>query len=251
MNRNKLIIIGGGVGPLAGLHLHRLIIENTPEAARDQDHLRVLHCCLPDLVPDRTEALLGGTPEQPAMGMARVIKAALKTAQELDCRSVIGIPCNTFHAPPIWQAFLDALGNEKGRFSVKNMVEETVQDICLRFPRPGTRVGLLSTTGTRRSGIFSHALEAAGMVPLEVPAEEQDLVHQAIYDPRWGLKATTEPSIEAREVMTAAVEMLIATGAEAVILGCTELPLALPDPVLRDIPLVDPMRVLAGRLINA
>jgi aspartate racemase len=65
------------------------------------------------------------------------------------------------------------------------------------------------------------------------------------------LKATTEPSIEAREVMTAAVEMLIATGAEAVILGCTELPLALPDPVLRDIPLVDPMRVLAGRLINA
>ena len=249
MDRNKLIIIGGGVGPLAGLHLHRLVIENTP-AERDQDHLRILHCCLPDLVPDRTDALLEGTPEGPALGMARIIRAALKTAEELECRSVIGIPCNTFHAPPIWQAFLDALGKEEGRFSVINMVEETVRDICLRFPRPGTRVGLLSTTGTRKSGLFSRALEAAGMVPLEVPAEKQELIHRAIYDPRWGLKATPTPSHEACRIVTGAAEELITSGAQAIILGCTELPLALPDPVLRDIPLVDPMRVLAERLIN-
>lgn len=250
MDRNKLIIIGGGVGPLAGLHLHRLIIENTPGAVTDQDHLRILHCCLPDLVPDRTEALFQGTPELPALGMARIINAALKAAEELHCRSVIGIPCNTFHAPSIWDAFLDTLGDGGGRFTVINMVEETAREISIRFPRKGTRVGILSTTGTRESGLFSRALTEAGMVPLEVPAENQDLVHRAIYDPRWGLKATAAPSPEAREVVTEAAERLISSGAEAIILGCTELPLALPDPELRSIPLVDPMRVLAAKLIG-
>jgi len=250
MDRDKLIIIGGGVGPLAGLLLHRLIIENTPEAARDQDHLRILHCCLPDLVPDRTEALLQGTPERPALGMARIIQAALKTAEELDFCSVIGIPCNTFHAPAIWRIFQEALGDGRGRFTLINMVEETIKDLSRQFSRRPARVGILSTTGTRESGLFSMALTEAGMIPLEVPGAKQDLIHRAIYDPRWGLKATAAPSAEALGVVTEAAERLVASGAEAIILGCTELPLALSDPFLQDVPLIDPMTVLAGKLIG-
>ena len=47
--------------------------------------------------------------------------------------------------------------------------------------------------------------------------------------------------------MTALREM----GAEVVVLGCTELPLALPEDALDGLPLVDPTQVLAGALVNA
>jgi aspartate racemase len=40
-------------------------------------------------------------------------------------------------------------------------------------------------------------------------------------------------------------------GAEAVVLGCTELPLAVPEAELDGLPIVDPTRILARALIRA
>ena len=39
--KEKIIIIGGGVGPMAGVELHKKIIENTKTSGKDQDHLQV------------------------------------------------------------------------------------------------------------------------------------------------------------------------------------------------------------------
>ena len=38
----KLIIIGGGVGPMAGVELHKKIIENTKTSGKDQEHLQLV-----------------------------------------------------------------------------------------------------------------------------------------------------------------------------------------------------------------
>jgi len=43
---------------------------------------------------------------------------------------------------------------------------------------------------------------------------------------------------------------LIKLGAEAIILGCTELPLAVPESVYRGIPLIDPGIMMARALIR-
>ncbi len=56
MGKNNFRIgIVGGMGPMAGVLLQKLIIEATP-AEQDQDHLEVI-CFTNPHVPDRTRSL--------------------------------------------------------------------------------------------------------------------------------------------------------------------------------------------------
>ena len=114
----------------------------------------------------------------------------------------------------------------------------------------GEAVGVLSTTGTRSSGVYDALLEEAGFKALYVPEVDQAALHATIYDPGWGIKATPSPSDRAIESVTSFASGLVDAGAAAVILACTELPLALGGRTFRDVPLVDPVLALARALVR-
>ena len=59
--KEKIIVIGGGVGPMAGVELHKRVIENTLTDGTDQSHMEVLHLSRSGDVPDRTGFLLKST----------------------------------------------------------------------------------------------------------------------------------------------------------------------------------------------
>jgi hypothetical protein len=54
----KLICIGGGVGPMAGVELQRRIIQNTDSGGTDQGHIEVHHFSRAHDIADRTRFLL-------------------------------------------------------------------------------------------------------------------------------------------------------------------------------------------------
>jgi aspartate racemase len=83
-----------------------------------------------------------------------------------------------------------------------------------------------------------------------VPADRQDELHEAIYHRRWGLKAVSPPSEEAVRRVREFGGLLTERGAEAVVLGCTELPLAVPEGSHGGVPYIDPMTALARALIR-
>ena len=56
---------------------------------------------------------------------------------------------------------------------------------------------------------------------------------------------------EGVEYFQSVIQGLKGAGCDAVILGCTELPLAVPEPVFEDVPLVDSTATLARALIAA
>ena len=73
----------------------------------------------------------------------------------------------------------------------------------------------------------------------------------AIYDRSFGIKARSWPVEErAAKLLRASAGNLVSRGAQAVILGCTELPLALDCPDLRGVPLIVPSEVLAAELVR-
>jgi len=120
-----------------------------------------------------------------------------------------------------------------------------------RLPgQSGARVGVLCTTGTRRSGVYDQLLAARGYQAIYVPESNQELLHASIYDRHWGIKATPKPSDRAVQTVASMADDLIGQGAAAIILACTELPLALDGRVYRSIPLIDPMVSLARALIR-
>ena len=203
MHNEAAIIIGGGVGPMAGVALHAKIIEQTATDGTDQSHLHVFHySCSPD-ISDRTgylEMLASGKDTareaiSPATAMAKVFERA--SSLPFAGGFVGGVPCNTFHAPPIYGHFQKLLEEKSSPVRLVHMLDETVQLIGARLGKaPGQKgegetIGVLATLGTLSSDIYGALLRTSGYTPLYLEAEDNKAVHTAIYDRDWGLKAVS------------------------------------------------------------
>lgn len=245
-----MILIGGGVGPMAGVVLHKKIIEQTRTNGTDQDHLEVLHFSMSPIIGDRTDYLEGRDVPDPVAGMLRVFQMAGAALRAEGRAAVAGIPCNTFHAAPIFDLFQKSLDEKGLPIRVIHMIDETIRLIRERFSDVH-RIGLMSTTGTRTSGVYATRLAEHGMIPVEVPESDQPHLHEAIYHREWGLKAVSPPTDQAVQRVSDFARQLVGFGAEALILGCTELPLAIPEGEFNDVPCLDPMTALARALVAA
>jgi len=141
--------------------------------------------------------------------------------------AVAGVPCNTFHAPRIWSEFIKEVDKLCHGKVVVHMLEETMDLIKTVVPH-AKRIGVLSTTGTRSSQVYAQLLTAQGFELVQVPETMQGEVHDAIYNKEWGVKATFPVHPKAIQRFKLYASLLAKAGADAIILGCTEIPLALP-----------------------
>jgi aspartate racemase len=235
----------GGVGPAAGLEAARRVLAETV-AARDADHVPLALLSFPDRIADRTAFLEGRTAENPGVALAEVVLTLERVGA-----TVAGIACNTAHAPVIFDAMTARLRAAGTQIRVLHLIAETIHHLRAAHPQ-ARRIGVLSTRSTHRHGLYTDALRAAGFVPVTPDAAGVEAVHALIYDPVWGLKAcATPPHARAVEGLRTALDGLHAQGAEAVILGCTELGLCAGVPGLSPVPLVDPVTALARALLRA
>lgn len=224
MNKKTLGVIGG-LGPGATAHFMNLVTDMT-DAAIDQEHVEMIVFSSPS-IPDRTRHILDNRAPNPLPQMLAIGQklAALGAEQ-------IAIPCVTAHY------FYDAL--ESGiPVSIINGVQETV----LHLKNNGiTKVGIMATDGTVASGIFHRELQKHGMIPIVPSAQHQkDVMHIIFGNIKAGKKAEMDR-------FQAAAADLRQQGAEAIILGCTELSL-----VKRDNPIgpgfIDAMEILAQQSV--
>lgn len=219
----------GGMGPEATIDFFGKVVRKT-EAKKDRDHLRIIIDNNPK-VPDRTAAILHGG-ESPVKELVRSARALQRAGA-----TFIAIPCVTVHH---FHSELQA----RTKLPVLHIVHETVK--VLRRRVPGVRqVGLLATSGTIGAGLFHNALKRHRIAVLVPPDEAQEkLVMAAIY----GIKASG-PGVEPRRMVRKAAEELVARGAEAIIAGCTEIPLVLADGDLK-VPVIDTLDALAAAAIR-
>lgn len=246
MNSSPPIIgVIGGVGPYAGLDLVQKVFEQT-RASTDQDHLPVALHSYPHRILDRTEYLEGRVAENPAHALAEIALGLERVGA-----AVVAIPCNTAHAPRIFGLIRQRLSEAGSSLKLLHLVEACVAHIQ-ESGHGWQRIGVLSTTGTWRFGMYTQVLSQHGLTPI-APTEEMQssLVHPAIYDLSYGIKAQSDPiHPQAKSQLLTAIQALKGAGAEAVILGCTELPLAFREGQALGLPLIDPTRALARALIR-
>ena len=239
----KTIGIIGGVGPFAGIDLMEKILIQT-DAKSDQEHIPIVLHSFRHQIPDRTAFLLGQSPDSPLEPLLNVLESVVRAGA-----SVVGIPCNTAHVPIIFEP-LQVRAATLG-INLLNMVDETVQFVKKNYPDI-QRLGLLGTNGTYKSRIYEVAFARAG-INLILPSStvQTEVVHQAIYDPIWGIKAVCRPvSRQAKRMLGSAIMHLKERNAEAVLLACTELPLAVDAHLLCGLEAIDPTLALARALIH-
>lgn len=238
-----MIGIVGGVGPLAGLDIFKKIIEETI-AIKDQEHIPVVLSSQPHRIADRTAFLVGNSDENPAHALLKIIQELEKSGAE-----VAAIPCNTAHAPAIFDHISEALDKDALNIQLLHLVEETAKFIHTHYPNQ--KVGVLSTTGTRDTGLYTDILAKFGIESIAPQDDLQHMVHQAIYSEEYGIKAFSSPVTEKTKAdLIYVLSELKNQGAQIIVLACTELPLALTENSYFSLPTVDPNRVLARALIE-
>lgn len=231
LNNQTVCGIIGGLGPSATADLYQLIIKNT-NAHKDQDHLRILIDSNPQ-IPDRTAAILnGGQSSAPRM---------IESAKLLENAGAdyLAVPCNTAHyfIPEVQKAI---------NIPFINMIEETAKIIK---SRGYTKAGLLSTSGTAKTGIYQNTLSQLSIETI-VPSEQNIAKEmEAIYGDE-GIKAGKdfEKSAHNKNLFIEVIAELKAQGAQCIIMGCTEIPLCL-ESVDSSLPLINPTEVLAKAII--
>ena len=237
----SVIGIVGGVGPYAGLHLFKNILDQTA-VRTDQEHLPIVMFSFPHLIRDRTEYLTGQLQENPGVSLSHIIEKLQRCGA-----SVIGIPCNTAHALPIWQEITKNVSKD---VILLNMIEETVKHIKKCHPQI-KRVGVLSTTGTFNEKLYTSYLSQYELESIEVsPRLQKEYIHPAIYHKSYGIKSNPLSLIKAKEKLQHGIDFLVENGAEAIILGCTELSLVFPEEPQGTLPIIDSTTRLAHSLVT-
>ena len=217
----KILGVIGGMGPIATSFFMELVIKMT-RAETDQDHLDMIIYNIPS-IPDRTSYILDHTKDSP---LPMIIEIAHKL--EAQGAEFLAMPCCTAHY------FQEELEQSIHKPFV-NIIRATVQYLKDRGIR---RVGVMATDGTIRSGLFRQALEEQGMEFLCPSPEKQADVMHIIYQ---NVKANEPVELDRfRAVGTQLKEQ----GAEAIILGCTELSLVKRDHEIGP-GYIDAMEVLA------
>lgn len=215
----------GGLGPIATAHFMELIIRMT-EAQTDQEHLDMIIYNRPS-IPDRTSYILDQSKPNPLPEMIRVGNTLARQGAKL-----IAIPCMTAHY----------FHRELTRY-IEAPIVHAIHETAVHLKKHGiTTVGIMATDGTIRSKLFQQELEKHGITPV-IPGEKgQKCVMSVIYD---DIKANRPAGMDKFDL---AARDLREAGAQAIILGCTELSL-----VKRDYPIgagyLDAMEVLARRCV--
>lgn len=228
----------GGMGPAAGADFVRLFVRACAEhlAARglpvhDQAYPEHWLAQLP--LPDRSAALLRPGPGEHQPGEA--MKQAVGRLAALGVRHV-AIACNTAHA---WHGELQMAFPS---VQVLHAMDEVARGLAAR---QAGKVGLLATRGTYGAGLYQQALGAQGIRCAVPSGGERALLMRGIYD---GVKAG-DMALAARCIEDVACALARRHGLACLIMGCTEIPLALQDsPLHRELVLVDPARELARAL---
>ncbi len=199
----SMIGVLGGMGPAATLDFLDKLVKLTP-ASRDQEHLPFIVANLPH-THDRSSAILGvGRDPLPQLlaGIALLNQIAVQ---------VIVIPCNSSHH---WF-------DEMSRLSRAPLLH--IAKTCLdAIPVSSeTRVAVFATRGALMSGFYQRELVAHGLGFIPPDFEHtQPQVDLCIREVKAGhLEA-------AGQFMTQACRLATQQGANTLIMGCTELPLA-------------------------
>jgi len=229
--QDKVIGIIGGMGSKSTAYFFLRIICATP-ARKDQDHLRIIIDNNPQ-IPARSSAILREG-ESPLPELEKTLHNLERAGAQL-----IAMPCNTAHY------YYHEL-QKSTDIPIINMVSETAEYIRRNLPNIN-RIGLLATTGTLRAGIYHDALKGTDMEIIVPDEVTQKRIMKAIYGTR-GIKAGYTQDKSQKELVKVA-QVLIARGAEAIILGCTEISSVLNQRALH-VPLVDSMQILAEVVVE-
>ena len=237
-------IIGdiGGMGPAAAAMFSRYMVAHNESAKSDQEHTRLLLDQATD-IPDRTAAIKAKS-QEPVIEMGNSLRRLAKAGA-----TDIVMTCNTAHH--FFPQLENVIRDEHLNVSLIHIVDATMT--LLDKMKPGAhKVGLLATDGTLQQQIYQkRAAEKGRQLEWVVPDPAvQEKVMDGIYK---GVKAGDNAL--GTKLLEEAARHMKDKGVDAMLLACTEIPIALEHVNVMDdrgepIPMVDTLEAQARMCIE-
>jgi len=225
--KRKIVGVMGGMGPDATVDFMKKVIAMT-DSGRDQDHVHMIVDQDPT-VPNRQDAIRSGNDD--------VSDRLTAMAQRLENAGAdfLVMVCNTAHV------FLDGV-HAGTRIPFISIIDEAVAELDRVCPGAKT-VGIMATDGCLETSVYQDAVAASGrafIVPDPAGLRELMRLINAIKAGNQG------PAIAAG--MEAVAQSLVDRGADAIIGGCTEIPIVFEGRNFA-VPVLSSTNVLAARTL--
>lgn len=223
----RTIGILGGMGPQATILLQERLLKAV-KATDDSDHIPLMVDMNPQ-VPSRIQWLLEKRGTDPGATLASMSKRLQRAGAQ-----ALAMPCNTAHA------FAKEIVSST-TVPFFNMPELAAAHLAQHHAK-GATIGILASPATQATGLFAAAFEPYGLEAL-YPAAQHPIL-QTIKD----IKATG-PNAAARATLNTAAMDIVANGAQAILVGCSEFSL-LSHQITTPVPVVDTLDILSQRLVE-
>jgi len=227
----KRLGVLGGMGPAASAEFMVRLVAQTP-AKTDQDHIPTI-LWSDNTVPDRSTSMRNGD-NKPLPYLLQGIQGLVSSG----CNLIV-IPCNTAH---LW--FKEMEKQASWHANIVHIVD-SVADALRDVNVIDSKIGVMGTQATVELGLYQYRLNKLGWECIVPTKLEMDTLVQPAIDL---IKAN---QIEAAHTMLMTViHSLIARGATAVVLGCTEIPLAIRESQQDNTPLINSIDSLVKSAIK-
>lgn len=230
MNKMKKTIgVLGGMGPVASANLYSKIIKYSQDkygAVQDYDYPSVIIYSLP----------MQGFDEKGIADEALVkeqLIAGVKKLESAKCDLII-IGCNTVH---VYFKEMQAVN-----IPIFNIIEETrkmVEGLGYK------KVGIFASESTNKLKLYQKQFKEKGIDTVN-PNDQQQIILNRVIEHVMGGNQKTEDIIALKDV----ARDFLRQGAEAIVMGCTEIPLAI-NQTHTDIKLFDTIEIIVQSAVDS
>jgi aspartate racemase len=206
-DKNKTIGVLGGMGPEASANLYMEIIKYSQHqynAVQDTDYPPIIIYSLPLLGFDETGIVDEKLVEKQLIDGVKKLESA-------GCDLII-IGCNTVHV--LYEKMQAAV-----KIPIFNIVEETKKKVK-GFDYK--KVGLFASESTTKSGLYQNNFKRSGIEVISPNNNQQKMLNLVIEHVMGGNQKDDDVII-----LKDVARDYIKQGAEAIVMGCTEIPLAI------------------------
>lgn len=229
MHNKKIIGILGGMGPAATANFFNDIIiisQQKYKAVQDTD--------FPKIYLYNTG--LEGFNETGFKKQDLVKKQLIDDIKKIESWGAhfIVIPCNTVHY------FINEL-RESINIPIISIIESAISEIKkLKYKK----IGIVSSSSTRYLGLYEKKFIKENINCIISNEDEQKLLDSVILASMKGTQGKKE-----KKILQKIIKRMKKDGAEIIILGCTELPLAIKEDE-SDLPLINTIKILAEQAVS-
>lgn len=225
--KDKVVGVIGGMGPDATVDFMSRVLAATP-ASKDQDHVRMVVEHNPR-IPSRQSAMRGEG-ENPGP-----VIAAMAARLESAGADFLVMPCNLAH---VWQSDIVSATS----IPFVSIIDVSVQSSLYRSG-DNSALGLMTTPGCFRAGLYQQAFAAAGRPCITQTPDELEATMALVEKIKSGDRS---PAVA--DGLRRIADRLIGRGAKVLVAACTEFPLVMHESMF-DVAFVSSTDVLAKKTV--